>query len=87
MMSLHGHDSIKSEHLIEWCSRALSTDLHGIWTSREDDFVILPPLVTVSRRILAPQHQQLLLSVAFLAQSAFCSFCFAASRFRDKKAG
>ena len=64
-MSLYGHDSNKSERLIDWCSRALSTDLHGIWTSREDDFVILTPLDTVSQRIMPPQQHQPFLSVAF----------------------
>ena len=35
-----GYVSSRSEHHIEWCFRALSTDLHGIWSSREDGFCI-----------------------------------------------
>jgi len=51
------------------------------------DFVILTPLDTVSPRIMPAQQHQPFLSVAFLAQIAFCTFCLAAWRLRDKESG
>ena len=51
------------------------------------DFVFLTPLDTVLPRILPAQQQQPFLSVAFLAQIAFCIFYLAAWRLRDEESG
>ena len=82
-----GYISSRSEHHIDWCFRAFQQICMEFGPAERMDFVFLTSLDTVSPRILLAQQHQPFLSVAFLAQIAFCIFYLAAWRLRDEEAG